>query len=735
MKQTVFFISIRMKLILLSILFLSLSSCGKRDFTQLFSKEANLLSNESDAADISVYLEERGEFKSIPDLNQEAKVLSFLDKVVFLNPDDFLENKNSLQTADFLKKEDIEKNEQEIQLSSQSFCSESLKELQEEGEKSRYFTQFISSSAPSYINIISLIPKKLLSKKMRQNIYCSFIFEFKDKKTYFLTHQEINTSVPKKDSHKISLLNIEKEFHSVQTGDILKKEDLESIIIDSEDQEQVSQYELFCDGLFLFSIPISSSNKQRYAFKNLFKNRSIDTSSKKIQDCVFYAAHNENVRAISPHFQIDFSSLPLVKEKTDLSEIGEPSVKKQAFLFANIKFPHFDKIKNKKDYSSIEVVVDSKCVDSNYSRELFTKSTRLPLSEEAPMMAFFPEEFFFFLSLNKSSFILRKALTKKEYSREFERIKERNEIHPIVEDFLEDRRVKEKIRELSDDIYKLELNKEKSEDINEVNEDERIKERNEIHPIVEDFLEDRGVKKKIRELNNDIHKLELNRERSKDINKIYEDIVKFECIYTVKLEDKTKPDNQKVFEDRLYNIKLNGRKRNLFGYKMDYINNVGLMRSFIFKLLDLNHWAKKLLNSPDADTLNFKYRIYKDHLFHLDNIEDYDPGGFRIDSLEEVSVDKAALKCHTEKLAKGIMNHSREDFNFVKSNWNADFINKNSLIPLKTFLNDKKFKEELNKTKDDSEDDYLSVCRLFLYSSYNQEFFLKYFSPEIRFLY
>ena len=677
-----------MKLIVFSILFLSLSSCGKGSLTQLFSKGTDSLSNESHTSDISVYLEELGEFKSIPDLNQEPKVLSFLDKVIFLNLDYFLEKKNSLQTADFLKKEDIEKNEQEIQLSSKSFCSESLKGLQEGGEKSRYLKKLISTSPPSYVDIISLIPRELLSKKMNQNIYCSFIFEFKDKKTYLLMHQEINTSFPKKNYYKVSLLNFEKEFHSVQTGDLLKKEDLENIMIDSEGQEEVSQYELFCDGLFLFSTPISSSSiEQRYAFKNLFKNQSSDISlsSNKIQNCVFYATHNENIRAISPHFQIDFSSLSLLKERVDLSEIGKPFIK-GSDLFAKMKFRYFNRIKDKKDYSHIEMVVDSKCFDPNYyTKKIFTKNTRLPLSEETPIMAFVPEEIFFLLSLNKSSLILHKELIKNKYSMELQIIKERKTIHPTVEDVL-DKGVKEaRRRELSDKIYEL----------------------------------------------------ELDGEESKDINEIKHSFSKFQCVFSLKLEDKTKPDNQRIFKDRFSGIKLKNRTKSLSGYKIDYINNMELKKDFIFKLSYLDNWAEKSFKSSNTDKLNLKYRTYKPHLFHLDDIRniDYYLGSFKIDSLEKISVDKVTLKCHIEKLEKGMMNYDREDFEFVKSNWDVDFINRNHFIPLKNLLNNKRFKEKLNEIKEETRDDYLSVCRLFLYSSYNQEFFLKYFSPEIRFLY
>ena len=632
-----------MKAILSMILLTILCSCGRGNLRQFMNQGETLIPEASGTEELSIYIEQMRGFKNVSDLNEESRVLNFLDKVVFLNPDFFLEKKESLSRTDFLVEEDLKEvdiQKKGIQVSSVSFCSESLRSLEE--EESRYSKKLVSISQPSYVNIISLIPKELLAKKRDQNIYCSFIFKFKDK-TYVLIQQEINTSFPTHKSYKISLSNPEEEFKLIQTGELLSKEDLENIIIYNEMEEEVTKYELFCEGQFLLSI----SSGEKYAFKSLFENMPSKNNSNEAKTCVFYATHNENVRAISRHFQIDFSSFSPQKERLELSEIEESffrSYKKN--LTGTMVFRDFDKITHNKDYSHIDMLVDSQCFDFSYfSRQVFTKRTRTPFKAEIPMMSLFPEEIFFLISINGIAALFEKEFLKKEYSKALSEIKDSQKLHSLVEEFISNKKELKAIRDLSHEIYEIEL-EEKEED---------------------------------------------------EIDAIYEDKSQFECIYTLTLEDKTKSDSQKVFENLFYSIRLPLKKQSFSGYGLNYIKSTSPVESIIFDVSEMKYWIREALEFKSTDLSNLKYRTYKNQLFELDRIDsiDYDLGTLRIDSLDEISFDKMSFKCYTQRLENEELGYDKEDFTYVESHWDFDSEDREPSIYLKSFLNDEGFEKKI----------------------------------------
>lgn len=664
-----------MKNTLWILLFLSLCSCSGEGLNKLFSRKAPLKLIE--AEEPSVYLEDRAEFKSISDLNQSAMALNLLDKVVFTNQDFFLEKSHLLSRVDFLDEGSLQRDEEDIQLSFSSFCSPSLEKLNEEGEENRHSNQLFSLSNLSYVSIISLIPKALLFQKTDQNIYCSFIFKFKNK-TYLLIQQEINTSRPSQSSYQVSLSNSDEKFHPVQESDVLKIEDLENIFIDTEIKDEINGYDLLCEGGYRLSFPSS----ERYAFKNLLESLPVEYANQN-KTCVFYAVHNGNIRALSPRFQIDFSNFSPQKERLKFSELGRAGIRRGRGFFGKLEFRRFDEIKDIKDYDHIDVIVDSKCIDTGYFKpEVFTKTTRYSLGEAPPIVTFFPEELLFLLNINGVNLLFKSELIKAEYSKIFEEKKKK--LHPFVTRL--GSRIKSSAKwKLSNEMYEIELDESEDEEI--------ARERRNLH--------------------------------------------NFECIYNVKLEDKIKMESQIVFENKYYEFKFKA-KRNFKGYKMNYVKNTNSALGLVVGWRSLHQWIKDTLDMKNTDESNIKHRVYKGYVFDLDNIDsiDHGLGVFRINSLEEGGLDKMKFKCYAEKLKDGEWDYDREDLKSIEEVWPVLSTTGNQSISIKALLSDKDFRDKIYGTKEEDEkEDYLAICRLFLYSAEGQGDFLKYFSPEIKFIY
>ena len=688
-----------MKPILITIFLMSFCSCTKANkvVNQLLSQSSDsdteVLENSTDS--LSVYFNKTEEFTNVPDLNKGSKTLNFLDKIVFVNPDLFLQKKKSLKAIKLLGEQEFKKSkkdsEKKIPITVSSFCSKTLEQLQKEGQKSRYSQNFVSTSKPSYINIVSLISKDILSQAMEQNIYCTFVVKFKDK-TYVFIQQEINTKAPTEKPHKISLFQLDQNFATIQKGDILRKENLENLIINYGNEESVTQYELFCDGKLLLSIPIVSDT-EKYAFKGLFENPHDDLRSKGTQNCVFYVVNENNLKSISPFFQIDFSSFPPIKPAADLSEIGSPSIPARQHLLSSLVFKKMKEIEFSKSYSHIDVLVDTKCVDTNYSSEyVLTKQTRLPLRSEMSIMAFSPEKIIFIISNNEQIRIFNEEIITDNYETELKKLEDNLGNHVEIPSWISNLKDEDSKEEAMYLLLKIAMDKLKNE---------------------------------------------RNKKQKRNDNKYS---YSFNCIYKITLEDtRANFDNKKTFKEISHQVKYHDKK--FAGYKIDYFkdetNQKGKKLVFL-NYKDIKEWVNEALKSRDINESNIKNKIYEEHLLMLSSIKsrDYYLGVFKIISLIDSSYDKMSFKCHVEQF-EDVEGYERlKDFKYVAVNWslNSNSSNDNS-IHLKSILIDNTLKRQLKQEKQDETKDYLAICRLFLYSNYTEGLFLKYFSPEIKFIY
>jgi len=672
-------------------LIFNFASCGIKGFSRfgLTAKGSTKAPVYTD--DLYLYLEESGEFKSIPDLNQEAQALNFLDKLVLLDPNFFLEEKDYLIPTPLLKEEEIK--EEEILFSAETFCSNSLQNLQEDSESHRYSKKLFARSKPSHVNIISLIPQELLSNRTYQNIYCTFLFKVKGEKTHLLINQEINTSTPSNEYYQVSLLDSRNQFDSIQTRDVLKARDLESIIIDKTDE--FSKYELFCDGLFMYSLESSDT----HAFKKISQNLPA-SGADKIQTCVFFGMdNNNNPKAISSYFRIDFSTISAPKEKVILAEIGEPFISHDIRGFAKKSFLAeivFDDVEENKDYSHIDVIVDSKCVDDSF-RGVSTKITRLPLSKRIPLMSVLPEELFFILSMSESSLSIRSRQLEEEYRIDLEEELESGELHSDIE-------------------YRS--GRSNSVEVGDSS-------------ISTQDISDRGLKA----ISDHMYRIEYEKRLENKQKRLDTYRSAFQCIYTLMLEDKIK-DRQKVFENGEINLKLKKEAdQKLKGYKMSYhrSENQNDNDNLVFNFSSFNDWLSAFETSSLDDVDNIKRRIYNRHLDRLsDDIDDM--GNFKTESLHKTDIDSIKLKCHTENIEDQELSYNRLiKFHFVERVWQDNI--STQTYSVRSLLTDEEFNEKLEETKEDRRDIHMAVCRLFLYDDYEQESLIKYFSPEMRFLY
>ena len=383
-----------------------------------------------------VYFNKTNQFVDIKTLNRENKTLSLSDQIVFTDEKDFLNNKN--KSLFNLKPLETLTNKENIKVKVSSFCSQSKTDLESLTQANRLFQELAGSSSHSSFSIVDLIPKKLLLESLEKGFYCSFIFAVRNKEksfTYYnLTQQNIQANLSGSPASQLVLVKeTDSGYEYSPKNYTVQNKNIKNTLLLNNTNQAVTNYELFCDGKKIMDIPDFKINIGS-VFVNLL---TVENLPKGLKSCRFFSKNNNKITGITPSFQLDFNSLSVTNEAIDLSQIEEPdfvnisetdvypesfktkynlskwikdkfakrsqpyiSSENSLALNAYIHFKNLNQMNWHGNYSSIETILETRCLDSNPENNLFGigKSVltvvRLPLREKIPVAVALPSKIF-----------------------------------------------------------------------------------------------------------------------------------------------------------------------------------------------------------------------------------------------------------------------------------------------------------------------------------------------------
>ena len=718
------------KLISLFLIGLSVCSCERMDFNILQSKSEKPDTGKQvilpKGATVSVLIEET--ISDVPVANEQGRVLNLLDKIFFHDQKVFLENKNkkSFQIIDLTGSEESDNVSGTEDIHFSTVCDTKSSDLNNK-TKTRYKKVSFPTSKGSYVNIISLIPKELLLKK-RVSFYCNFTFKIKNE-VYSLLLQKIEMNVSNKKGYQVSLAKTAEGLGKITNKQTLSLNELKELRVYDELEEgvEIKRYDLFCDKSQVLSID-HNTKKSVLVFEDLMNdktNQELVANRHKTQECVFHAMSNEDmVVGISPFFNIDFATIPRKKQKLDVSQIN--SIRKKKNKGVSDKFLRFFTFKNFNeieltDYSTVDLILESTCFDSQYFIGSLSKKTSVPLRDKMNIMTFFPEELFFLLSLNYSEYLLKRHLIKKKALLKIDEIS-KLPIHPSLKDikkksnalYIKDKSFwTQSLIFLSNALYFT---------LHEWNNMETQQRR-----IVE-------YKESLIESSYELYEENIDREEKSKKTKLKRDKAKFQCSYSASLKDRENPENIKIFKDDMTHFYIKANLKNL-GYKVKYIGeDSDSKKHIVFNSKDLKKWNEGFNVFQDTEYLEFRNKVYSENLYHLKKRSPVNLGSFQITSLKNEQWDQMSLKCYAESFESSY-NESINNWNVIETHWDSKKVDTKSFVSLESILTDETFKGQLNQITDKDKDN-LVTCRLFFYSmEENQEVVLRLFSPEMRFIY
>ena len=385
-----------------------------------------------------IYFKSANQFSDIQTLNRKNKILELSDQIVFLDEKSFLNNpdKNKFNLEPLTKFT----NKKNITIKVSSFCSQSKTALKSSKKTDRMFQELASSSPYSNFSIIDLIPKNFLLTYLDKEFYCTFIFALKNKQkkwTYYnLTQQTIRSGFSDNQTRRLALVretNFGYEYAPVNytvNGKNIKN----TLLLNNTDQA-VTNYELFCNGLKIMDVPDFKINIGS-VFAHL---TTVEELQKGVQNCRFFSKNNKKITGVTRAFLLDFNSLNTNKTPIDLNLIEEPdfvnisetNVSPESFktkynlpdwikedfrkrtppyinpenslaLNAYIHFKNLNQISQNGNYSSIEMILETECLDSNPHPErnlfgigqLVSTTVRLPLKEKTLIATALPSRIF-----------------------------------------------------------------------------------------------------------------------------------------------------------------------------------------------------------------------------------------------------------------------------------------------------------------------------------------------------
>ena len=726
----------KLRVISLFLIGISVCSCEKMKFNSIdnpsTSDDQGKITNVvlPEQATVSVYIEEEETINDVPTANETGFSLNFSDKIVFSDQKVFLTNQNSQKFIDIIGVEDSDNVSGTDDIRFSATCDKDNPSSNNEEKKTRYEQVSFPISVGSHVNVISLIPKEMLLKQL-DFFYCSFTFKIKNK-VYSLLLQKIKVDSSDEKNYQVSLSKTAEDVGKIKKKKTLSLEELKKLRIYDELEEglEVERYDLFCNESKVLSIK-HNKKKAVLAFKDLMNkntNQNLITNRQKKETCVFHAISNKDmVIGISPYFRINFSTIPRKQQTLDLSQIKRVKFKKVAREYND--FLHFLNISKMSeiegiDYSNIDLTLESQCLDLNYFTGVLSKKTRVPLRDKINAMTFFPEELFFLLSLNYSEFLLKKRLIIKKTSLKHKKIGD-NPLHPSLKDLMKD--LNSSYNNKGNFFIKSVgfLSTPLLFTLNEWNNTNKENKR---------VTENKKKIEELIELSYELYKEDINKNEDSEKNELAQDKAEFQCTYSLSLKDREKPENIKVFEDTTRRFKIKYHFKN-FGHKVKYVGNSKSEKLIVFNFKDLKNWFKDFYISQDTEYLEFRNKVYSEKLYHLKKNNSAQLGNFQITPLEDETWDQMSLKCYMESF-KDSYSKNIDDWNFIETHWEASQIDVKKLISLETVLTDANFKEQLKQAKKDKESDDLVTCRLLFYSiEEDQGAILKFFSPEMKFLY
>ena len=411
--------------------------CACSDFSSFLNQQSPNTSVQ-DSFIPQVYFNTTRQFVDIKTLNREDRVLSLYDQIVFSNEKDFLSNKDKSPFS--LKPLETLTNKKDIKVQVSSFCSQSKTDLKTEQETDRLFQEMASVSSHSSFSIIDLVPQEFLLEYLDKEFYCSFIFAIKNKQknfTYYsLTQQTIQAGFA--DSQKSPLALIQETdigYKYASANHTVHQKNINNTLLLNNTNQVATNYELFCEGVKIIDIPNFKINTGSI-FTSLM---TAEKWPEEIKTCRFFSKNNKQITGVTRSFRLDFSSLNIKNEPVELSLIEEPvfidiskkDVHPESFktwddlpdwviekfarptppyissenslaLNSYIHFTNLNQINQSGNYNSIEVILETKCLDShpNPERNLFgighsiSTVVRLPLREKIPIATALPSNIF-----------------------------------------------------------------------------------------------------------------------------------------------------------------------------------------------------------------------------------------------------------------------------------------------------------------------------------------------------
>ena len=386
-----------------------------------------------------VYFNKTNQFVDITVLNREDRALSLFDQIVFSSKQQFI-NSNKLSYFDLIPIDKFKKKE-DIAIKVSSFCSHSRQDIQDLKTKDRQFQEWASSSPHSSLSIINLLPLDLLLKGLEQDLYCSFIFALRDKQDgfyyYSLAQQTIKVRFEEDETNPLALVQ-ETNFgpKHLPINSTIHKQNIKNIQLLNNTNQLITKYELFCAGEKIIEIPDFNFNNSSI-FMNLM---SVEDLPKELKVCRFFSKNGKQITGVTESFLLDFNSFNERKKTLDLSHIEEPVFinisnedidpadfritrdltdwvktnfwkRSEAYisspnslpLNSYIYFKSLDQINpSYQAYSSIEMIVETQCFDSNPNPEnnffgnsgLVSTVKRLPLKSKTPIAIALPDNIF-----------------------------------------------------------------------------------------------------------------------------------------------------------------------------------------------------------------------------------------------------------------------------------------------------------------------------------------------------
>ena len=683
------------------------------------NKEQKVISALTGNTSISVYLNETQKLETIQDLNRKSETLTLSDKIVLTSSEFFLENlKNKDNNVKLLKAEDVTGNPADIKLRLSFFCSDSEKDLQIEENFQKYSEDLVVVSHPLYLNIIDLVPRELISKNVNDSVYCTFIFKIKGK-SYSLIQQKIKKTFFNESGgvYGVSLLKMtESGLNLVESDSVLTQKELQNISFSNDTQKEVENYELFCEGSRILSVSYNQPSSIFLKVQN-FKVKKED--QKGIKNCIFFARGAQTVQGISPFFKVDFNSFVIIdKASINLSDITSPRIQKRRMWQSSyIEFKDLNKSSDSQDYSNVDVLVKTQCVDSSdFSNTVFSKETRIPLMKRIPIISVLPEELFFLMSLNYDNYLYNYHFSLYQHRKKLKEIKKSLKIHKEAQ-HLHDlhnkrRRISENLisRYKEDDSYQRQARSHKFNNISE-----------RLWWLSLNFSKE-------------LFERELDEDHYHDKKDLEDEISEMHCLYQIKLEEKNNPLNQKLFSDIYKNIGLN-KKYIRLGYKLDYISET--KGDTIFFNHSKKDIKKQQIQVFEENKDSVKVPMSQPYLIKLKDIVSgrASLGFLKSHSLANESLDRIVLRCYAEPMESRDIDQRMdfEDYKPIELE-HIQFLKNGGDISLKVLLGTQDMENKLDKIKGVSKKDHLFICRVLLYSDYSENEWLKYLSPEFRFI-